>query len=209
MSRTLRLACLISGGGRTMMNLASQIDASTLDASIELVIATREDIAGVPRARSLGLDVKITPLARNGSFDEAHDFITRCVDEANIDLICLCGYLRLIRLDPPLRDKVINIHPALLPSFGGRGMYGAHVHRAVLGAGMTYSGCTVHFVDEEYDHGPTILQRPCPVEPEDDADSLAARVFQQECLAYPEAIQLFAMNRIRLETGQVVILPET
>ena len=102
----------------------------------------------------------------------------------------------------------MNIHPALLPRFGGPGMYGHHVHRAVLRAGETVSGCTVHFVDEEYDHGPIILQRECPVLPDDSPETLAARVFEQECRAYPEAVRLFAEGRLHIRGERVEILPK-
>lgn len=121
-----------------------------------------------------------------------HDHITSLLRDKRIDLVCLCGYLRWFRIDPDFRGRVINIHPALLPDFGGQGMHGEHVHRAVLAAGRTVSGCTVHHVDDEYDHGLVILQRTCPVLPGDDPSTLAARVFEQECIAYPEAIRRLA-----------------
>ncbi|HRP62982.1 MAG TPA: phosphoribosylglycinamide formyltransferase [Phycisphaerales bacterium] len=196
----LRIAGMISGGGRTLMNLASHIDRGELAASIELVIASRENIAGVALARERGLDVRILPK------NAPDDHITRWLLEKNIDLVCMAGYLRLMRVDPPFRGRVMNIHPSLLPKFGGRGMYGLYVHRAVLAAGEKVSGCTVHFVDEQYDRGPIILQRTCPVLPSDDEHTLAARVFEQECLAYPEAVQLFAAGRLTIERGTVRIL---
>lgn len=196
----LRIAGMISGGGRTLMNLASRIDRGELAASIELVIASRENIAGVALARERGFDVRIVPKSA------PDDRITQWLLEMNIDLVCMAGYLRLMRVDPPFRGRVMNIHPSLLPKFGGQGMYGLHVHRAVLAAGETISGCTVHFVDEQYDRGPIILQRTCPVLPNDDEHTLAARVFEQECLAYPEAVRLFAEGRLAVERGAVRIL---
>ena len=184
----LRLACLISGGGRTMLNLADRIDDGSLNASIELVIASRGNIAGVEKSKERGFDTHII-LRRDFDSDQAmHDRISALLRENRIDLVCLCGYLRWFRVDPDFRGRVINIHPALLPDFGGTGMHGARVHEAVLAAKRTTSGCTVHVVDEQYDHGRVILRRTCPVLPGDTADSLAARVFEQECLAYPEAI---------------------
>lgn len=196
----LRIAGMISGGGRTLMNLASRIDRGELAASIDLVIASRENIAGVALARERGFDIRIVP--KNAPDDR----ITQWLLEKNIDLVCMAGYLRLMRVDPPFRGRVMNIHPSLLPKFGGQGMYGLRVHRAVLAAGETVSGCTVHFVDEQYDRGPIILQRTCPVLPSDDEHTLAARVFEQECLAYPEAVQLFAEGRLTIERGTVRIL---
>jgi phosphoribosylglycinamide formyltransferase-1 len=205
MEAPLRIAALLSGGGRTLMNIADEIDAGTLNAEVVLVIASREKIAGVERARARGFDVRI---ARRRDFETdnaLHDAITRWMLEKDVQLVCLCGYLRWLRIDEPFKGRVINIHPALLPEFGGKGMYGEHVHRAVLEAGRTASGCTVHFVDEQYDHGPTIVQRTCPVRPDDTVDTLAARVFEQECIAYPEAIRLFAGGRARLVAGRAEI----
>jgi phosphoribosylglycinamide formyltransferase-1 len=188
----LRLACLISGGGRTMLNLADHIAGGSLQASIEVVISSRATAPGVERARARGFDTRVL-LRRDFASEEAlHDRISQTLREKRIDLVCLCGYLRWLRIDPDFRDRVINIHPALLPDFGGPGMHGERVHAAVLAAGRTVSGCTVHYVDEHYDHGTIILQRTCPVLPGDDAMSLAARVFEQECIAYPQAIRMLA-----------------
>ncbi len=205
--RRLRLAALISGGGRTLLNLADRIDAGEVHATIELVVAHRTDIPGVHRACERGLPVRIIAPEAHDTESSLQDAITARLLELEIDLVCLCGYLRWLRVDPPFAGRVINIHPALLPEFGGKGMYGHHVHRAVLDSGRTQSGCTVHVVDEHYDHGPTILQRTCPVLPSDTVKTLAARVFEQECIAYPQAIELFAQDRVRVEGERVEILP--
>lgn len=207
MSDRIRFACLISGGGRTLMNIADQIDAGKLDASIELVISSRGDAAGVEKARARGFNTLIIRRADFATENAMHDAITKHLHEHRIDLVCLCGYLRKIRIDEPFHLRVMNIHPALLPEFGGQGMHGDTVHRAVLAAGKTTSGCTVHFVDEHYDHGPIILQRTVPVLAGDDEHSLAARVFEQECIAYPQAIALFAQNRLSVVNGRVAIRP--
>jgi phosphoribosylglycinamide formyltransferase-1 len=193
----LRLAGLISGGGRTLLNLHDTIGRGELDAEVALVIASRPDIAGVARVRDR--DIPVVCPARDD-----HDAISAALRDAGVDLVCLCGYLRWLRIDPWMRGRVINIHPSLLPAHGGHGMFGDRVHAAVLAAGDTRSGCTVHFVDEEYDHGPTILQRPCPVEPGDDVAALAARVFAEECIAYPEAVRAIAAGRVRMDQGQAV-----
>src|SRR5207245_9548017 len=108
------------------------------------------------------------------------------------ELVCLAGYLQLLEICPEFADRILNIHPALLPAFGGKGMYGRHVHEAVLSAGVKVSGCTVHFVDQVYDHGPIMLQKPVEVQDDDTPETLAARVFAAECEAYPEAIRLCA-----------------
>jgi len=185
MTERLRIGALLSGGGRTLLNIADRIDAGDLDAEVAVVIASREGVAGVGRARDRGFDVHVL------DDDEA---ITATLLAASVNLVCLCGYLRLLRIDAAFEGRIINIHPALLPDFGGPGMYGERVHAAVLASGRTESGCTVHFVDEQYDHGPIILQRRCPVRPDDDVASLAARVFEQECIAYPEAIRRLAVG---------------
>jgi formyltetrahydrofolate-dependent phosphoribosylglycinamide formyltransferase len=206
MTEPLRLGALLSGGGRTVLNLADRIADGTLAARIALVIASRADAAGVQRARSRGLEVRVADHRDYESADLLHDTITSWLLERDVQLVCLCGYLHWFRLDEPFRGRAMNIHPALLPDFGGKGMYGLRVHRAVLAAGATVSGCSVHFLDDQYDHGPIILQRECPVLPGDDEQTLADRVFEQECIAYPQAIGLFAGGRLRLEGDQVKIL---
>lgn len=207
MSRPLRLAAMISGGGRTLTNLADRIDDGSLPATIALVISSRADAPGVKRATDRGLPVRIAQRSNFDSEDELHTTITEWLVDAKIDLVCLCGYVRWLKIDQRFAGRVINIHPALLPRFGGKGMYGLNVHRAVLSAGSSFSGCTVHFVDEQYDHGPTIIQRGCPVLPGDDEDTLAERVFAEECKAYPEAIRLIAAGRVKLAGARVEILP--
>ena len=192
-----RLAGLISGGGRTLLNLAEAIDRGELEAEIAIAISSRPDAPGVARLRDRGIEVACPPR-------DEHDRIAEILRDAEVDLICLCGYLRWLRIDPWMRGRVLNIHPSLLPRHGGHGMYGDRVHAAVLAAGYSESGCTVHFVDEQYDHGPTVLQRRCAVEPGDDVASLAARVFAEECLAYPEAISRVASGEVRFEDGPLV-----
>ena len=124
-----------------------------------------------------------------------------------VELACMAGFLKLWRIPADFKGRVMNIHPALLPDFGGRGFYGHRVHEAVLSSGAGESGCTVHFADNEYDHGPIILQRRVPVLAEDTPESLADRVFEQELVAYPEAIRLFAAGRLKVEGRRVTIAP--
>ena len=117
----------------------------------------------------------------------------------------LAGFLSLLKIPDDYLGRVMNIHPALLPKFGGQGMYGHHVHEAVLAAGEQESGCTVHFADNQYDHGPVILQRRCPVKSDDTPDSLADRVMAEEREAYPQAIQMYAEGRVKHVDGQAII----
>ncbi len=200
---TLKLAVLMSGGGRTLLNLHERINDGSLDAKIQTVISSREKSTGVERARKVGMNVKVVD-PRTLNPEEFHRRIDEAVGDA--DLVCMAGFLSLWRIPERLAGRVINIHPALLPDFGGKGMYGHHVHEAVLAAGRAVSGCTIHFCDNEYDHGPILLQRSVPVEPGDTADTLAARVFEQECLAYPEAIRMIADGRVHLAGGEVRVI---
>ncbi len=205
-TKSLRLGVLLSGGGRTMVNLAECIRRGELDAELVTVISSRSAVAGVDRARELGLEPSIL---RTKDVPDEEEFSARLadlLDQAKVDLVVQCGWLCYWKLPPRYANRVMNIHPALLPSFGGKGMWGHHVHEAVLAAGCKVSGCTVHFVTNEYDAGPIIVQRTCPVLEGDTPDTLAARVFEQECLAYPEAIQLFAENRLNVQDGIVHIL---
>ena len=201
----LRLAVLLSGGGRTLVNIAREIDAGRLPARIVAVISSRAAVAGVDRARELGLEPHIV---RVKDFPDTQAFSRRLVellDAAKADLVLQAGWLCLWHIPPHYENRVMNIHPALLPSFGGQGLWGHHVHEAVLLRGCKISGCTVHFITSQYDAGPIILQRPCPVLEDDTPDSLAARVFEQECLAYPQAIQLFAQRRLLVHQTRVKI----
>lgn len=122
-----------------------------------------------------------------------------------VDLVVLAGFLHLFVFPPKYRGRVMNIHPALLPNFGGAGFYGNRVHEEVIRSGVKETGCTVHFCDGRYDHGPIILQRRIPVRPDDTVETLSKRVFQEECDAYPEAIRLFAEGRIKIEGDRVII----
>ncbi len=198
---TLRLGCLISGGGRTVLNLQEAIDRDEVPASIEVVVAHREDLAGVDRCRGRGLRVEVLPVDPR---DTLPDRIDTTLEQAGVQLVCLAGYLRHFRVGPRWTDRVVNIHPSLLPRHGGRGMYGDRVHAAVLADGDAETGCTVHAVHEIYDHGAVVLQRRCPVESGDDVESLAARVFAEECQAFPEAITAIANGEIALREGAVV-----
>ncbi len=192
----IRLAVLISGGGRTLLNLNDRIRAGRLDAVIAGVISSRSDVKGVERARDAGLPVTIVS-RREMAAAAYQQALTTAVDALDADLVCMAGFLSLWHIPERYQGRAINIHPALLPEFGGPGMYGLRVHQAVLDARRTESGCTVHYCDNEYDHGPIILQSRVPVLPGDTADTLAARVFEAECEAYPEAIERLCAHRAK------------
>ncbi len=201
-SRRVRLGVLISGSGRTLMNIHSLATAGKLPADVAVVVSSRR-CKGEDLAREAGLKVRRVPHRKIGDLQEYSNKIAAVLDEARVDLVVLAGFLSMWNVPDRYLGRVINIHPALLPGFGGHGMYGHFVHEAVLAAGCKVSGCTVHFVTNEYDAGPIIVQRTVPVLPGDTPDTLAARVFQEELAAMPEAIRLFAAGRLTID-GNVV-----
>ena len=201
----IRLGILISGGGTTMLNILENIKKGCLNAEITVVISSRSVVAGVERAKNAGLNVKIIRKKDYPDIDEFSNRIEAELAEANVDIVIQAGWLCLWKIPPSYRWRVMNIHPALLPGFGGKGMWGHHVHEAVLKTGCKVSGCTVHFCTNEYDKGPIILQRCCEVKDDDSADSLAERVFQQECIAYPYAIKLFEQGKLTVHNKVVKI----
>lgn len=176
-----RLGVLLSGSGRTLQNFIDRIMDGRLKASIGGVGSDRDDAFGLQRALEHGLEAR--------HLREPSE-IWSWLQEIGCDLVVLAGYLRLLPIDPEFHDRVLNIHPSLLPKFGGKGMHGDHVHQAVLAAGELETGCTVHLCNERYDDGRVLLQARVPVLPNDTAQTLAARVFAAECEAYPAAIMM-------------------
>jgi phosphoribosylglycinamide formyltransferase 1 len=205
MAKKLRLGILLSGGGRTLENILERISTGHLKAEVAVVIASRPGIRGIDIGKAAGVPTHLVPPKEFPGEEAFSDAVSRLLDEARADLVCLAGFLSLWTVPDRYLGRVMNIHPALLPAFGGKGMYGHHVHEAVLDHGCKVSGCTVHFVNNAYDEGPIILQRAVPVYAEDTTDDLAARVFEQECIAYPEAIRLFIEGRLKVEGRRVVI----
>jgi phosphoribosylglycinamide formyltransferase-1 len=201
----IRLAVLISGSGTTLQNFVDQIADGDLAARIVQVVSSREDAFGVERARRAGLPVAVVSRRDCASAAEFGQQVFDVVRKSQADLVCMAGFLHLLPIPDDYRHRVINIHPALLPAFGGKGMYGHHVHEAVLAAGVKVTGCTVHIADNEYDRGPIIVQRSVAVLEGDTPESLAFRVFEHECEAYPEAIKLFAEGRLHVEGRRVRI----
>lgn len=203
--RRIRLGVLISGGGTTLVNILDYIKTGRLNAEVGVVISSRSAAAGVEKAKTAGLDVKIIRKKDCTDIDQFSNRIEETLAAAKVDLVVQGGWLCLWKIPPRYENRVMNIHPALLPSFGGQGMWGHYVHEAVLKQGCKVSGCTVHFCTNEYDKGAIIVQRCCEVKDDDTPDTLAARVFEQECIAYPQAIKLFSQDRIQVENGRVKI----
>jgi formyltetrahydrofolate-dependent phosphoribosylglycinamide formyltransferase len=190
--RKLRLAVLISGAGTTLRNLIDKIAAGQLRAEIAAVVSSTAEAKGLLHAAAASLPVSVVdPKSFATSADFSAAVFDRC-RSAKTDLVVMGGWLKLLAIPPDYAGRVVNIHPALIPTFCGKGMYGPRVHEAVLSAGAKVSGCTVHVVDDHYDHGPIIAQRAVPVLDGDTPDSLAARVFAVECELYPQVINWIA-----------------
>jgi len=204
-----RLVVLLSGGGTSLQNILDKIDAGTLRARVALVVSSKDGVKGLQRAEAKNVPTKVVASA-NYRKDKKTDWtsfskeINSVVLAAKPDLVVLAGFMCFYEVPPELENKVINIHPALLPAFGGQGMYGEHVHKAVVKRGARIHGCTVHFVTNDYDAGPIILQRSCAIDPaRESADDVQKKVFQEECLAMPEAIRLCIDGRLTVKDGIV------
>ncbi|MGC8640853.1 MAG: phosphoribosylglycinamide formyltransferase [Isosphaeraceae bacterium] len=202
----IRLAVCVSGGGTTLQNLIDLIRAGRLWAEIVQVVASRPRIEAIPRAEAAGIPLALASKSAQSSAEFSASVFDP-IRRSKADLVILGGFLALVKIPPDYRGRVLNIHPALIPLFCGKGFYGLKVHQAVLDAGMKVSGCTVHFADDTYDTGPIILQRTVAVHEDDIAETLAARVFKEECKALPEAIELYAAGRLRQEGKRVRVLP--
>ncbi len=204
---TTRLAVLISGGGTTLQNFIDLIKARKLDARVTVVVSSRPGVKGLERAAKAGLPHFVVERKAFPSAAAFSDAVWAVVDRHGADLVTLGGFLSLLKISDRYLGRVMNIHPALIPAFCGDKLYGHRVHEAVLASGVRISGCTVHFADNVYDHGPIIIQRCVPVFDGDTPATLAARVFKEECIAYPEAVRLFAAGRLKIEGRRVHIVP--
>jgi phosphoribosylglycinamide formyltransferase 1 len=206
MRTPIRLAVMLSGGGTTLQNLLNRIADGHLEARVVCVLSDQMGAPGLTRAQNVGIPAAVVERKACRSREEFSDRLFETCRSAAADLVCLAGFLQLVLVPADFTNRVMNIHPALIPAFCGKGFHGLHVHRAVLDAGVKLTGCTVHFADNQYDHGPIILQRPVPTEDDDTPEILASRVFAEECGAYPEAIRLYAQGRLRVEGRRVRIL---
>lgn len=199
----LRMAALISGGGRTVLNLVDRIASGNLNAEIPIVIASRPDCSGVKRMRDAGLNCEVVAPKTFNSVTEFSSAMFDVIRQHQVDLVAMAGFLSLVEIPNDFERKVMNIHPSLIPAFCGQGFYGDKVHQAAIKRGVKVSGCTVHFADNHYDHGPIVLQNTVEVPDGATADDLASLVFDAECEAYPEAIRRFANGRLSLQHGRI------
>ncbi|MBX3459434.1 MAG: phosphoribosylglycinamide formyltransferase [Planctomycetes bacterium] len=207
MRKKVRGVILISGSGSTMENLLVKAAQGACLLEPTAVIASKTGIPGILKAQQHGVPVHVV---NRKDFTDAVAFsrqIFKHVQDLRPDVVLLAGFLSYLHLPAVYKGRVLNIHPSLLPKFGGKGMYGIKVHQAVLKAGEKETGCSVHYVDEEYDHGPIILQRKVDVLPDDTPETLQARVMEAECEAYPEAVNLYAEKRLLQVAQSVRILP--
>jgi len=212
MARKLRIGVLASGGGTNLQAIIDACQGGQINGEVVLVISDVE-CGALERAKRAGIAAVRIDRRDKRRFPDREAFDRAIVEELSnrqVELVCLAGYLRIMtkELVDTYAGRMTNIHPALLPSFGGQGMWGHHVHQAVLDYGCKVSGCTVHFVSLDTDGGPIILQRAVPVEERDTAETLAARILPYEHQTYVEAVKLFAEGRLRIEGRRVRILPE-
>lgn len=204
----IRLTVMASGGGSNFQAILDKINEKKLNARVGLLISNNGKAGAIDKAKRAGIEtLHLAPTAFSTEQDYTKTLLKHLKDKQT-ELIVLAGYMKRLpdEVIQKYRNRILNIHPALLPAFGGKGMYGHHVHEAVLSYGAKVTGVTVHLVDEEYDHGPIVLQKAVEVMPDDTPDSLAARVLKEEHNSYWQAIKLFSENRVKIQDRKVIIL---
>jgi formyltetrahydrofolate-dependent phosphoribosylglycinamide formyltransferase len=205
-SPTLRIAVLLSGSGTSLENLLEHIDSGDVPGRVEVVIASKAEAFGLERARRRGIPAVAVVRKQHPEVGAFNDALHAVLDDFDADVVLLLGFLSPFETRGRFDGRTLNVHPALIPAFCGKGFYGHRVHEAVLEAGVKVTGATVHFVDAEYDHGPIILQEAVPVRDDDTPDTLAARVQAAERRLVPEAVRLFAEGRLTIDGRRVRVL---
>lgn len=206
--KKLPIAVLISGTGRSLRNLIEKIEEGSLDCEIKLVISSSKNAKGLQYAELANIPLMIIERRQYETEEGFSEAVFRECTELGVKIVVMAGYLKLLHIPDEYLMRVVNIHPSLIPAFCGKGFYGNVVHEKALEYGVKVSGCTVHFVNNEYDRGPVIIQKVVPVLEGDTAQTLNDRVFYDaECLAYPEALQMIAEGRIRVDGRKVCIAP--
>jgi phosphoribosylglycinamide formyltransferase-1 len=205
--RRIRIGVLASGGGTNLQAIIDACERGEIDGDVVVVISNVEDAYALERARKHDIQAFAFP-HEDMSREEHEKDIIECLDQHQVDLVILAGYLRM--LTPLMFSKyggrMMNTHPALLPSFGGKGMHGLNVHKAVIDLGCKVSGCTIHFVTEDVDGGQVILQKAVPVHEDDTPEALQERVLKEEHKLLPRAIQLFAQGKLKIEGRRCRVL---
>ena len=196
----LRVGVLLSGEGTSLENLFERIDAGEVPATVAVVISSKENVGGLRRAERRGIPAVAIPRKRHRDLGEFNDLIHAELEKHGVEFVALLGFLSVFELRGKFEGRVINVHPALIPAFSGKGFYGRKVYDAVFEKGVKVTGATVHFADEEYDHGPIILQEAVPVLEDDTHETLSARVQAAERRLVPEAIRLFAEGRLEIDS---------
>jgi len=204
-TKPLRIAVLLSGAGTSLENLLERIDAGEVPGRIEVVIGSKAKAFGLERARRRDIPAIAVTRKQHPDVGAFNDALHAALADFDIDLVLLLGFLSPFETRGRFDGRALNVHPALIPAFCGRGFYGQRVHEAVLEAGIKLTGATVHFVDGEHDHGPIVLQEAVPVRDDDTPDRLAARVQAVERRLVPEAVRLFAAGRLSIDGRRVRI----
>lgn len=198
-THALRVAVLLSGNGSSLENLLEHIDSGQVNAEVVVVVCSKEEAFGLERARRRGIPAIAVSRKKYPDGKEFNDHVHAALAPYDVELVALLGFLSLFELRGKYEGRSINVHPALIPAFCGRGFYGRRVYEAVLESGVKLSGATVHLSDDEYDEGPILLQEAVPVLEDDTVESLAQRVQAAERRLVPQAVQLFADGRVRVE----------
>ena len=205
--KRLRVAVLLSGQGTSLENLLEHIDAGQVEAEVVAVVSSKTGAYGLERARKRGIPALTVVRRDYPDIDQFNDALHAALAPHDVDLVALLGFLSLFQSRDQYTNRVLNVHPALIPAFSGQGFYGQHVYDAVLASGVKITGATVHFTDDEYDHGPILLQEAVPVEADDTGETLAARVTAAERRLVPQAIELIAQGRVEVQEGRTRIKP--
>ena len=209
MPELLRVGVLVSGGGSNLQALVEACRTGAIQAQIAIVVSNEPSAFALTRARQSGIATAVFDHRAFASSDAFETRIRAELERHRVGLVCLAGFLRILspRFVDAFAGRIMNIHPALLPAFGGKGMYGERVHRAVLASGARVSGCTVHFVTAVPDAGPIIAQAVVPVDDDETPHTLATKIGREERRLYPLAVGLFAQGRLRVEGNRVRTLP--
>lgn len=206
MGAPLRVAVLLSGNGSSLENLLEHIDSGDVNAEVVVVVSSKENAFGLKRAERRDIPAIAVPRKKHPDGKEFNDRLHAALAPYDVELVALLGFLSLFELRGKYEGRAINVHPALIPAFCGKGFYGNRVHEAVLAAGVKLTGATVHISDDQYDKGPILLQEAVPVLEDDTVQSLAERVQESERRLVPRAVRLFAEGRIRIEGQRARIL---